>query len=181
MKKRTMNELRQTKEYKLSDQGGTYTVPYKGADPVQQVLAQQIEELAEHDKPSKSFIEDQEAAKQNYNWSGEKITLVDVEQEELDKAAAEGSKEFFPEEIKEIRNKLNYTLNEQMQEIAEIVAPTIHDVIFQEIIEVMDNYDELNWGYFVQDDAPTALLDACMDHKTEIHYEIFQLVLQKLK
>ena len=44
MKKRTMNELRQTKEYKLSDQGGTYTVPYKGADAV----------------PSKSFIEDQE-------------------------------------------------------------------------------------------------------------------------
>ena len=35
-KERTMNELRQTKEYKI--------------DPVQQVLAQQIEELAEHDK-----------------------------------------------------------------------------------------------------------------------------------
>ncbi len=34
-KKRTMNELRQTKEYKI--------------DPVQQVLAQQIEELAEKD------------------------------------------------------------------------------------------------------------------------------------
>ena len=136
-----MNELRQTKEYKLSDQGGEYTVPHKGADPVQVVLAQQIEE----------------------------------HQEDLDKAAAEGSKEFWPEEIKEI------TLNQQMQEIAEIVAPTIHDVIFNEIIEVMDNYDELNWGYFVQDDAPTALLDACFEHKTEIHYEIFQLVLQKLK
>jgi len=39
-----MNELRQTKEYKLSDQGGEYTVPHKGADPVQQVLAQQIDE-----------------------------------------------------------------------------------------------------------------------------------------
>ena len=81
----------------------------------------------------------------------------------------------MPEEIKEI------TLNEQIQEIAGIVAPTIHDVIFNEIIEVMDNYDELNWGYFIQDDAPTALIDACMDHKTEIHYKIFQLVLQKLK
>jgi len=81
----------------------------------------------------------------------------------------------IPEEIKEI------TLNEQMQEIAGTVAPTINDIIFNEIIEVMDNYDELNWSYFVQDDAPTALLDACFDHKTEIHYEIFQLVLQKLK
>ena len=33
MKKRTLNEYRQTKEYKLSDQGGDYTVPHKGADP----------------------------------------------------------------------------------------------------------------------------------------------------
>ena len=74
-----------------------------------------------------------------------------------------------------------FNLEDQIQEIAEIVAPTMHDVIFNEIIEVMDNYDELNWGYFVQDDAPTALLDACFDHKTEIHYEIFQVVLQKLK
>ena len=68
-----------------------------------------------------------------------------------------------------------------MQEIAEIVAPTIHDVIFNEIIEVMDDYEELNWGYFIQDDAPTSLLDACYDHKQQIHYKIFQLVLQKLK
>jgi hypothetical protein len=28
-----MNALRQTKEYRLSDQGGEYTVPCKGADP----------------------------------------------------------------------------------------------------------------------------------------------------
>ena len=135
MKKRTLNEYRQTKEYQGSEEGRKY--------------------LDNLETPSKSFIEDQEAAKQ----------LAEKE----------------PEEIEEIRNKLNYTLNEQMQEIAGIVAPTINDVIFNEIIEVMDNYDELNWGYFVQDDAPTALLDACYDHKQGIHYEIFQLVLKKLK
>jgi hypothetical protein len=28
-----LNKYRQTKEYKLSDQGGEYTVPHKGADP----------------------------------------------------------------------------------------------------------------------------------------------------
>ena len=39
-KKRTMNELRQTKEYKI--------------DPVKQVLAQQIEELAEKDAENTS-------------------------------------------------------------------------------------------------------------------------------
>tara|TARA_B100001540_G_scaffold177414_1_gene156562 strand:+ start:430 stop:834 length:405 start_codon:yes stop_codon:yes gene_type:complete len=134
MKKRTLNEYRQTKEYQGSEEGRKY--------------------LDNLETPSKSFIEDQEAAKQ----------LAEKE----------------PEEIEEIRNKLNYTLNEQMQEIAGIVAPTINDVIFNEIIEVMDNYDELNWGYFVQDDAPTALLDACFEHKQKIHYKIFQLVLKEL-
>ena len=39
----------------------------------------------------------------------------------------------MPEEIEEIRNKLNYTLNEQMQEIAERVKDTVYDIIFQEI------------------------------------------------
>jgi len=146
MKERTLNEYRQTKEYKLSDQGGDYTVPHKGADPVQQVLAQQIEELAEKDL--------QEGIKE----------MVDKDK---------------PAEIKNIQKEI--TREDQIQEIAEIVTPTIYDVIFQEIIEVMENYDDLNWGYFVQDDAPTALLDACFDHKQEIHYEIFQLVLQKLK
>ena len=134
MKERTLNEYRQTKEYQGSKEGRKY--------------------LDNLETPSKSFIEDQEAAKQ----------LAEKE----------------PEEIEEIRNKLNYTLNEQMQEIAGIVAPTINDVIFNEIIEVMDNYDELNWGYFVQDDAPTALLDACFEHKQKIHYKIFQLVLKEL-
>ena len=81
----------------------------------------------------------------------------------------------IPEEIKEI------TLKQQMEEIADIVVPTINDTIFNEIIEVMSNYDELNWGWFVQDDAPTELLNACFEHKQEIHYKIFQLVLQKLK
>ena len=114
MKKRTLNEYRQTKEYQGSSEGRKY--------------------------------------------------LDDLE---------------TPEEIKEIKKEI--TLNEQMEEIAEIVVPTIHDVIFNEIIEVMDDYDELNWGYFIQDDAPTALLDACFDHKQGIHYKIYQLVLKKLK
>ena len=126
MKKRTLNEYRQTKEYQGSKEGRKYL---DNLDPVKRIMAQQIEEEAHK----------------------------------------------IPEEIKEI------TLNEQLQEIAEIVAPTIHDVIFNEIIEVMDDYEELNWGYFVQDDAPTSLLDACFDRKQEIHYEIFQLVLEKLK
>jgi hypothetical protein len=102
------------------------------------------------------------------------------------KAQNDAVKQIMAQQIDEETEKVTpdpapFNLEDQIQEIAEIVAPTIHDVIFNEIIEVMDNYDELNWGYFVQDDAPVALLDACFDHKTEIHYEIFQIVLQKLK
>ena len=147
MKKRTMNELRQTKEYYM--------------EPVKRIMAQQIDE--------EIINKDEEPVESDFKALKKRI---DSKLEEAYK---------IPEEIEEIRNKLNYTRNEQIQEIAGIVAPTIYDVIFNEIIEVMDNYEELNWGYFVQDDAPTSLLDACFDHKQQIHYEIFQLVLQKLK
>ena len=137
MKKRTLDEYRQTKEYQLKD-------GRKSFDPEFNDLAKKVEKL------------------------DEEITKV-------------FSPHKIPEEIEEVRNKLNYTLNEQIQEIASKVLITVSDLIFEEIIEEMSNYDDLNWGWFVQDDAPTALLDACFDHKTEIHYEIFQLVLQKLK
>ena len=80
-KKRTINEIRQTKEY------------YTGNDPVKQIMAQQIEELAERDH-----------------------------QEKLDKASAEGSTKYFPkeecpldpvEEAKiEIVDKISHQLND---------------------------------------------------------------------
>jgi len=122
MKKRTLNEYRQTKEYQGSKEGRKYLTEFKD------------------------------------------VTFDDLE---------------TPEEIKEIKKEI--TLQQQMEEIANIVVASINDMIFDEIMEIMDNYDELNWGYFIQDDAPTSLIDACFDHKQEIHYEIFQLVLQKLK
>ena len=179
-----MNELRQTKEYQLkdgrksfdpefndlaqkvlSDQGGEYTVPHKGAEPIPEEI--------------------KNIQKEHYMEPVKRIMAQQID-EEMDPSKYDG--DVYPEDRKYITNAYHkqhiepeITLNQQMQEIAEIVVPTIHDVIFNEIIEVMDNYDELNWGYFIQDDAPTALIDACMDHKTEIHYEIFQLVLQKLK
>ena len=149
MKKRTLNEYRQTKEYKL-----------KKLD----------EEITKVFSPHK--LNDAAKAKLHEFKDVEFDDLENTKEEKL-KKLEEAHK--IPEEIKEI------TLKQQMQEIAEIVAPTINHIIFNEIIEVMDDYDELNWSYFVQDDAPTSLLDACFEHKTEIHYEIFQLVLQELK
>lgn len=131
MKKRTLNEYRQTKEYQGSQEGRKYLDDLESYGMDQLEKKEKLEKLEEAHK--------------------------------------------IPEEIKEI------TLKQQMEEIAERVVSTVNDIIYNEIIETMDDYEDLNWSHFVQDDAPTALLDACFDHKTEIHYEIFQLVLQKLK
>ncbi len=134
MKKRTLNEYRQTKEY----QGTPWDTSKYGG---------RFKDLTKEEKLEKLDKE---------------ITKV-------------FSPHTVPEEIKEI------TLQQQIEEIADIVVPTINDMIFNEIIEIMDNYDELNWSQFVQDDAPTELLDACYDHTHQIHSKIFQLVLKKLK
>jgi flagellar biosynthesis/type III secretory pathway protein FliH len=106
-KPRTMNELRQTKEYKI--------------DPVQQVLAQQIEELAERDH-----------------------------QENLDKASAEGSKEFWPEDIKENTNAYHKQhikecpldpIFEAKNLIIDKITKHFQDVMFEMVSEEMsDNY-----------------------------------------
>ena len=173
MKKRTMNEYRQTKEYYVPKE----RVKRGHVNQYLQDVDNTPEEIKEIQKAKERVKRNVPRYPKSYGHDQiiEQNKDVDKHQEDLDKAGAEGSKKFWPEEIKEI------TLEDQIQEIAAIVAPTMYDVIFNEIIEVMDNYDDLNWGYFVQDDAPTALLDACFDHKTELHYEIFQVVLQKLK
>jgi len=44
-KKRTLNEIRQTKEYTLSDQGGEYNVPFKGAEVHEIKVAKQIAKI----------------------------------------------------------------------------------------------------------------------------------------
>ena len=121
MKKRTLDEYRQTKEH--------YIPKEYHMEPVKRIMAQQIDEETEKVTPDPA----------------------------------------------------PFNLEDQIQEIASKVLMTVSDEIFHAIIEEMSNYDELNWGWFVQDDAPTTLLNACFDHKNEIHYEIFQLVLQKLK
>ena len=155
MKKRTLNEYRQTKEYQGSSEGRKYL---NDLDPVKQVMAQQIDEE----------LESQPWDTSKYG-GGFKDLTKEEKLEKLEKAHK------MPEEIKEI------TLKQQIEDIAERVKDRVHNVLFNEIFEIMDYYDELNWGHFVQDDAPEALLDACMDHKQGIHYEIYQLVLKKLK
>ena len=117
-KKRTMNELRQTKEYKLSDQGGTYNVPYKGA-PVQEIMAQQIDEEMD---PSK--------------YDG------DIHQENLDKASAEGSTRYFCAYKKQHMNPSKYTENDLEQAkcaIVEKILKHLDDTLFEMVCEEMSN------------------------------------------
>ncbi len=109
-KPRTMNELRQTKEYKI--------------DPVQQVLAQQIEELAERDH-----------------------------QENLDKASAEGSTKYFPEEECPLD-----PVEEAKILIVNKITKHLSDVIFEEVCEEMSN------NYIFQSS----------NYLTEAGYEMFE-------
>ena len=163
MKKRTLNEYRQTKEYQGSSEGRKYL------DDLESYGMDQLEKKEKLEKLDKEITKVFSPHKLNDAAKAKLHEFKDVEFDDFE----------TPKEIKKIQKEI--TLNEQIEDIAERVKNRIHDVLFNEIFEIMDYYDELNWGHFVQDDAPEALLDACMDHKQGIHYEIFQLVLKKLK
>ena len=147
MKKRTMNELRQTKEYRLSDQGGEYTVPCKCAEP------KNVESYKNEQGPSPGFIKVQEEAKDYYE---------DV-QKDLDKAAAEGSTRHWPKEVEgsteawfNTQDSRDYTTAEPKYKdiagdpdllesvkkmIVDKVVKDLDDIIFEMICKEMgDNY-----------------------------------------
>jgi len=110
-KKRTMNELRQTKEYKI--------------DPVQQVLAQQIEEL-EHADGIKE--------------------MVDKHQEDLDKAGAEGSTKYFPKEECPLD-----PVEEAKVLIVNKITKHFNDVMFEMVCEEMSKcYLFQSQNYFTE-------------------------------
>ena len=179
MKERTLNEYRQTKEYQLKDGRKSFDPEFNDlAKKVEEKIDKQKVKLKKLEKEFLKTLSDQTGLNPFCEYQGSKEGRKYLDNLET------------PEEIKNIQTDLNgdhgesiteVTLEDQIQEIASKVLITVSDQIFHAIIEEMSNYDELNWGWFVQDDAPTALLDACFDHQNEIHYEIFQLVLQKLK
>ena len=135
-KKRTMNELRQTKEYKI--------------DPVQQVLAQQIEELAEHDKPSQGFIEDQEAAKQ----------MAEIDRQECELDPVQEAKTLIVEKIvKHLDNVLFEMVNEEMNK----------SYVFQsEQYLTQAGYDEFEEAWF----------EFYHEHHGDILYQLKQTVFE---
>jgi hypothetical protein len=171
-----LNKHRQTKEYKLSDQGGEYTVPYKGAEPQQQTdlngdhgeRDSKLEECHQklwgesyYNDPSEYDVEP------DYNWSGEKITLVDVEQED----PSEHDGDVYPEDRKYITNAYHKQhverdyVEEAKIEIADKVFEQLNDVIFEMVCEEMSN------KYVFQ--SSNYLTEAGMDEFEEQFFEFY--------
>jgi hypothetical protein len=210
MKKRTMNELRQTKEYKLSDQGGEYTVPHKGAEPQRQTdlngdhgeRDSKLEECHQklwgesyYNDPSEYDTEEDflkaeaylpSSGEPDYNWSGEKITLVDVEQEKLDKAAAEESKEFFPEDRKYITNAYHKQhverdyIEEAKIEIVDKVVKHLYDVIFEMVCEEMGKKHVFQSQNYLTEAGFEKFEDQFFEFYHEHHGDILAQVQNKL-
>ena len=97
-----------------------------------------LRQVNPHWKPSKSFIEDQEAAKQLAEGIKE---MVDKHQEDLDKAGAEGSKKFWPEEIKQKEmNPSRYTqkdIEQTKRSIIDKILRHFDDTLFEMVCEEM--------------------------------------------
>ena len=92
-------------------------------------------------------------------------------QEELDKAAAEGSTKYFPKPKE---------FSEIYEEIAWKVMNDIEEQLFELINEYCDDYDELFWNRFLTDDAPVELLDAAFENYHEHYDNIFKIIMSKL-
>ena len=137
-KKRTLNELRQTKEYKLSDQGGEYIIPYKGAEP-----QRQTDLNGDHGEIDSKLEECHQKLWGESYYNDPSEYDGDIHQEDLDKAAAEGSKEFFPEDRKDKRNAYHKQhverdyIEEAKIEITDKVVKHLDDVIFEMVCEEM--------------------------------------------
>lgn len=138
-----MNELRQTKEYKLSDQGGEYTVPHKGADPVRQ--------------------------------------------EDLDKAGAEGSKKFFPEDRKDKRNAYHKQhierdyIEEAKIEIVDKITKHFQDMLFEMICEEMSNRFVFQSGNYLTEAGFDLFEDQFFEFYHEHHGEILYKVMKNIQ
>ena len=133
-KQRTINEIRQTKEY------------YTGNDPVQQVLAQQIEELAERDH-----------------------------QENLDKASAEGSKEYQEwankanksEEMKESRDAY------QKQHIKECPLDPVEEAKVLIVNKITKHFHDVMFE-MVNEEMSKCYLFQTQNYFTDAGYELFE-------
>ena len=160
MKKRTMNELRQTKEYRLSDQGGEYTVPCKGAKP------KHIESYKNEQGPSPGFIKVQEEAKDHYE---------DV-QKDLDKAAAEGSTRHWPKEIIE----RDYIEEAKIEIVDKITKHFANELVIEMICEEMSSRHVFQSSNYLTEAGIVEFEEQFFEFYHEHHGEILYKVLKNI-
>tara|TARA_R100001015_G_C4548013_1_gene110538 strand:+ start:99 stop:743 length:645 start_codon:yes stop_codon:yes gene_type:complete len=203
-----MNKLRQVnphwkpKKYEDNEELNDYydkTWSNTQVDPVQQVLAQQIEELEEHDKPLQGFIEDQEAAKQmaeiDLQEGGQEVNWADVEDkpEEIEKIQKEleykewANKANSSNKMKENRkmNPSKYTENELEQAkeaIIEKITKHFDDVLFEMVCEEMsENYLFQSSNYLTEagyDLFEDEWFEFYHEHHGDILYQLRQTIFE---
>jgi predicted DNA-binding protein len=125
-KERTINELRQSKEYKI--------------DPVQQVLAQQIEELEEHDKQGDSFIVQKEFKKditEIEDWIADEI--FEEIKDQLFETICKHMNEW--DEL-QVSNYINYDNRDLPTEIMDAAYDWHHNVHANILGKVFKNFKE---------------------------------------
>jgi len=74
-----------------------------------------------------------------------------------------------------------YSDDELVHLIASQLTDDLHDILFEHIIEAMNDYPEANWLDYVDDEeAPVQLLDACFEHKHDLHSRIYAEIVKNL-
>ena len=147
-----------------------------------------LRQVNPHWKPSESFIKDQEEAKQMAEGIKE---MVDKHQEDLDKAGAEGSKEFWPEEmidkqtsiprfttkehLNEVHNKLwgeNYYKNEEMNP-SRYTKNDIEQTKRAIIDKILKHFDDTLFE-MVSEEMSKYYLFQSSNYLTEAGYDMFE-------
>ena len=156
-----------------------------------------LRQVNPHWKPSKSFIKDQEEAKQKAEkdhlnkvhkklW-GERYEGIsnihkadehdgDIHQEDLDKAGAEGSKKFWPEEMKQKEmNPSRYTQNDIKQTkraIIDKILKHFDDTLFEMVSEEMSKYYIFQSGNYLTEAGYDMFEDEWFEFYHEHHGDI---------
>jgi len=140
-----------------------------------------LRQVNPHWKPSKSFIEDQEAAKQLAEGIKE---MVDKHQEDLDKAGAEGSKKFWPEEIKQKEmNPSRYTqkdIEQTKRSIIDKILRHFDDTLFEMVCEEMSESYLFQSSNYLTEAGYDMFEDEWFEFYHEHHGDILYQVKQEI-
>ncbi len=138
-----LNKLRQTNPHWQPEDGDL--------DPVQKVLAQQIEELAHADGIKE---------------------MVDKHQEDLDKASAEGSKKFWSEEMLQAHGKYDGDINKE-EEMEECPLDPVEEAKILIVDKITRHFQDIMFE-MVNEEMSKCYLFQSQNYFTEAGYELFE-------